>query len=380
MKLGKFLAALAGLALTFGVAGQALAADAGPIKIGVYLPLTGQNAFGGQLELEGVRLAHKEMPKVLDRPVELVVVDNKSDKVESANAVKRLIERDKVVSLIGTYGSSLAMAGAEVAEKAAVPGVGTSCTNPLVTQGKKYYFRACFIDPYQGAAAATYAYETLGLRKAAVLMDMTSDYAVGLSSFFTRDFKKLGGEIVSTLKYSTGDQDFTAQLTELIAKKPDVVFMPAYFAEGAIIMKQARELGAKFRLMGADAMDNPDTLKLGGKAAEGFLHTTFPYDPAMPNMSPAAKRFTEAWKAAYPDKETNVNGALGYNTYFLILDAIKRANSTDPQKIRDAIAQTKDFEGSAGSITINAERNADKAAVFKTVKDGKFVFLTTVKP
>ena len=199
MKMGKFLAALAGLALTFGVAGQALAADAGPIKIGVYLPLTGQNAFGGQLELEGVRLAHKEMPKVLDRPVELVVVDNKSDKVESANAVKRLIERDKVVSLIGTYGSSLAMAGAEVAEKAAVPGVGTSCTNPLVTQGKKYYFRACFIDPYQGAAAATYAYETLGLRKAAVLMDMTSDYAVGLSSFFTRDFKKLGGEIVSTL-------------------------------------------------------------------------------------------------------------------------------------------------------------------------------------
>ena len=240
MKLGKFLAALAGLALTFGVAGQALAADAGPIKIGVYLPLTGQNAFGGQLELEGVRLAHKEMPKVLDRPVELVVVDNKSDKVEAANAVKRLVERDKVVALIGTYGSSLAMAGAEVAEKAAVPGVGTSCTNPLVTQGKKYYFRACFIDPYQGAAAATYAYETLGFRKAAVLMDMTSDYAVGLSSFFTRDFKKLGGEIVSTLKYSSGDQDFTAQLTELIAKKPDIVFMPAYFAEGAIIMKQAR--------------------------------------------------------------------------------------------------------------------------------------------
>lgn len=130
MKMGKFLAALAGLALTFGVAGQALAADAGPIKIGVYLPLTGQNAFGGQFELEGVRLAHKEMPKVLDRPVELVVVDN-PDKVELANAVKRLIERDKVVSLIGTYGSSLAMAGAEVAEKAAVPGVGIFPPTPL---------------------------------------------------------------------------------------------------------------------------------------------------------------------------------------------------------------------------------------------------------
>ena len=380
MKLGKFLAALAGLALTFGVAGQALAADAGPIKIGVYLPLTGQNAFGGQLELEGVRLAHKEMPKVLDRPVELVVVDNKSDKVEAANAVKRLVERDKVVALIGTYGSSLAMAGAEVAEKAAVPGVGTSCTNPLVTQGKKYYFRACFIDPYQGAAAATYAYETLGFRKAAVLMDMTSDYAVGLSSFFTRDFKKLGGEIVATLKYSTGDQDFTAQLTELIAKKPDVVFMPAYFAEGAIIMKQARELGAKFRLMGADAMDNPDTLKLGGKAAEGFLHTTFPYDPAMPNMSPAAKRFTEAWKAAYPDKETNVNGALGYNTYFLILDAIKRANSSDPKAIAKALAETKDLPTALGLLTINATHDAEMPVGIIEYKDGKRVYVGEVTP
>ena len=380
MKMGKFLAALAGLALTFGVAGQALAADAGPIKIGVYLPLTGQNAFGGQLELEGVRLAHKEMPKVLDRPVELVVVDNKSDKVESANAVKRLIERDKVVALIGTYGSSLAMAGAEVAEKAAVPGVGTSCTNPLVTQGKKYYFRACFIDPYQGAAAATYARENLGFKKAAVLMDMTNDYAVGLSSFFTKSFKKQGGDVVATLKYSSGDQDFTAQLTELISQNPDIVFMPAYFAEGAIIMKQARELGAKFRLMGADAMDNPDTLKLGGKAAEGFLHTTIPYDPTMPNMSEAAKRFTEAWKATYPDKETNVNGALGYNTYFLILDAIKRANSADPQAIAKALAETKDLPTALGLLSINATHDAEMPVGIIEYKDGKRVYVGEVTP
>ena len=380
MKLGKLFAALAGLALTLGFAGQAPAADAAPIKIGVYLPLTGQNAFGGQLELEGVRLAHKEMPTILGRPVDLVVVDNKSDKVEAANAVKRLVERDKVVALIGTYGSSLAMAGAEVAEKAKVPGVGTSCTNPLVTQGKKYYFRACFIDPYQGAAAATYARENLGFKKAAVLMDMTNDYAVGLSSFFSKSFKKQGGDVVATLKYSSGDQDFTAQLTELISKNPDIVFMPAYFAEGAIIMKQARELGAKFRLMGADAMDNPDTLKLGGKAAEGFLHTTFPYDPAMPNMSEAAKRFTEAWKATYPDKETNVNGALGYNTYFLILDAIKRANSADPQAIAKALAETKDLPTALGLLSINATHDAEMPVGIIEYKDGKRVYVGEVTP
>ena len=167
------------------------------------------------------------MPAVLDRPVELVVADNKSDKVEAANAVKRLVERDNVIVLIGTYGASLAMAGAEVAERTKVPGVGTSCTNPLVTQGKKYYFRACFIDPYQGAVAAAYAYATLGCKKVAILMEMSSDYAVGLSNFFARSFKGLGEEVVANIKYNAGDQDFTAQLTDLIARKPDIVFMPA---------------------------------------------------------------------------------------------------------------------------------------------------------
>ena len=379
MKFGKILAIAAALCLG---ALPALAADGAkdPIKIGVYLPLTGQNAFGGQLELEGVQLAHKEMPEVLGRPVELVVVDNKSDKVEAANAVKRLIERDKVSAFIGTYGSSLAMAGAEIAEKAKVPGVGTSCTNPLVTQGKDYYFRACFIDPYQGAAAATYARETLGAKKAAVLMDMTNDYAVGLSNFFTRSFKNLGGEVVANLKYSSGDQDFTAQLTDLISKNPDVVFMPAYFAEGAIIMKQARELGAKFRLMGADAMDNPDTVKIGGNAVEGFLHTTFPYDPTMKDMSEEARRFTEAWKKAYPDKETNVNGALGYNTYFLIMDAIRRAGSSEPQAIARALAETVELPTALGKLTINKTHDAEMPVGIIEYKDGKRVYVGEVTP
>ena len=380
MKLGKFLAALAGLALTFGVAGQALAADAGPIKIGVYLPLTGQNAFGGQLELEGVRLAHKEMPKVLDRPVELVVVDNKSDKVESANAVKRLVERDKVVALIGTYGSSLAMAGAEIAEKAKVPGVGTSCTNPLVTQGKKYYFRACFIDPYQGAAAATYARENLGFKKAAVLMDMTNDYAVGLSSFFAKSFKKQGGDVVATLKYSSGDQDFTAQLTELISKNPDIVFMPAYFAEGAIIMKQARELGATFVLMGGDAMDNPDTVKIAGKAAEGFMQTAFPYDMTMKDMNDQAKAFTEAWKKNFPNKDPNVNATLGYTCYDMIIDALKRAGKADREAVTKALAETKGLATPVGIMTLNANHDAEIPVGILKYENGKRIYLGEIVP
>ncbi len=373
MKLGKILGMAAALVIAAGMGFSVQAAE--PIKIGVYLPLTGQNAFGGQLELEGIQLAHKITPTVLDRPVELVVVDNKSDKVEAANAVKRLTERDKVLAIIGTYGSSLAMAGGEVAERAKVPVIGTSCTNPLVTQGKKYYFRACFIDPYQGAAAATYAFRNLGFKKAAVLTDVANDYAVGLSAFFKRSFQKLGGEMVADLKYSSGDQDFTAQLTELISKKPDIVFMPAYFAEGAIIMKQARELGATFVLMGADAMDNPDTVKIGGAAVEGFLHTTFPYDINMPNMSAEAKTFTDAWKKAFPDKDPNVNSALGYNCYNIIIDAIKRAGKADTEALTAALAATKNLPTALGVLTINETHDAEMPVGVIKYVDGKRVYV-----
>jgi len=364
--------------MVFALTGGAFAADT--VKVGVYLPLTGQMAFGGQLELEGVQMAQKEMPTVLGKKVELFVVDNKSDKVEAANAVKRLIEKEKVVAIIGTYGSSLAMAGGEVAEKAGVPMVGTSCTNPLVTQGKKFSFRVCFIDPFQGAGAATYAYKDLKLKTAALLVDVSNDYSVGLASFFTKSFTKLGGQIVANLKYQAGDQDFTAQLTEIISKKPDVLFIPSYFAEGAIIMKQAKELGAKFQIMGGDAMDNPQIVEIGGAAVEGFVHTTFPYDPSMKNMSPMAKKFTDNWKKAFPSKEPNVNAALGYDTYLLVLDAIKRAGKAEPAAITKALVATKGFEGVTGSTTINATHDAEKPVGLVQIKDGKKTYIGSITP
>ena len=276
-----------------------------------------------------------------------------------------------VVDLLHGAASSLSLAGGEVAERAKVPVLATSSTNPLVTQGKKYYFRACFIDPYQGAAAATYAYKDLGFKKAAVLTDVVSDYAVGLSNFFKKTFKKIGGELVADMKYSSGDQDFTAQLTELISKKPDIVFMPAYFAEGAIIMKQARELGATFVLMGGDAMDNPDTLKIGGKAVEGFLHTTFPYDVNMENMSAEAKTFTDAWKKNFPNKDPNVNSALGYNCYNIILDALTRAGKADTEALTAALAATKNLPTALGVLSINETHDAEMPVGIIKYMDGK---------
>lgn len=364
--------------LTLLLAGTAMAADT--VKVGVYLPITGGNAVGGQLELDGVKLAHKQTPTILGKKVELVVVDNKSDKVEAANAVKRLVEKDKVNAIVGTYGSSLAMAGGEVAEKAKVPMVGTSCTNPLVTQGKKFSFRVCFIDPFQGAGAAAYAKDVLKAKKAACLIEVTEDYSVGLSSFFERSFTKNGGKIVAKLNYQKGDQDFTAQLTEIISKKPDVLYIPANFAEGAIIMRQARELGAKFNILGGDAMDNPEIVKIGGKSVEGFSYTTFAYAPEMPKMNPTQKKFTENWRKAFKGKEPNALAACGYDAYMIIMDAIKRSNSTDPQKIAAALAATKGFAGVTGLTTINKTHDAEKSVGIMQIKNGKRIFLTVVNP
>jgi len=367
------------LIMLMAFAGKAFAAD-DTVRIGVFLPLTGQNAFGGQLELEGVQMAFKEVGTILGKKIELFVVDNKSDKVESANAVKRLIDKEKVHAIIGTYGSSLAMAGGEVSEKAGIPQVGTSCTNPLVTQGKKYIFRVCFIDPYQGAGAATYAFKSLGLKKAALLVDVANDYSVGLANYFKKSFGKLGGEIVTTLNYQSGDQDFTAQLTKIISLKPDVLFIPSYFAEGAIIMKQAQELGATFKIMGGDAMDNPKITEIGGKAVEGFVHTTFPYDPSMKDMNPMAKKFTEDWKKIHPGKDPNVNAALGYDAYMIILDAITRAGKVEPEAITKALAETKGFVGVTGATTINASHDAEKPVGLVLIKDGKKTYVGDITP
>lgn len=351
-----------------------------PIEIGVYLPLSGQNAFGGQLEIKGIELAHKKVPEILGRKVELIIIDNKSDKVEAANAVMRLTASEEVNGIIGSYGSSLSLSGGEIAEKAKTPTVVTSSTNPLVTQGKKYSFRTCFIDSYQGAGIATYVSQKLHAKKAAVLKDISSDYAIGLASYFTRAFKKLGGEVISNLNYNSGDQDFSAVLTQIIAQEPDILFIPSYFSEGAIIIKQARELGAKFRIMGGDAMDNPETVAIAGKAAEGFLHTTLPYSENMPNMSAAAQEFTKEWRAAYPDQEPNINSVLGYTSYMMFMKAIEDAGSADREKITTALTQLKGFQTPFGDMSMDENHNPKIPIGIIEIKDGKRVYLDEVKP
>ena len=365
--------------------------DGGEIVIALISNTTGDYAQYGQPVRDGAMLYINQLNAnggINGKQVKVLEYDDKGDGVEAVNAYNLACDNG-ITAVFGATltGPTIALADATYEDN--MPQVTASATASGVTmidpddpdsEIRQNVFRACFIDPYQGAAAAAYAYKTLGYKKAAVLTDVVSDYAVGISNFFKKSYKKLGGELVADMKYSSGDQDFTAQLTELISKKPDIVFMPAYFAEGAIIMKQARELGATFVLMGGDAMDNPDTVKIAGKAAEGFMQTAFPYDMTMKDMNDQAKAFTEAWKKNFPNKDPNVNATLGYTCYDMIIDALKRAGKADREAVTKALAETKGLATPVGIMTLNANHDAEIPVGILKYENWKRIYLVEIVP
>ncbi|TCO75202.1 ABC transporter substrate-binding protein [Marinisporobacter balticus] len=351
------------------------------IKIGVFEPLTGANAAGGELEVQGIKLANEKYPEVLGKKVELVIVDNKSDKVEAANAATRLVDKDNVSVVLGSWGSGFSIAAGQVLKEKQVPAIGTSATNPLVTKNNDYYYRVCFIDPFQGKVMANYAFNEVGAKKVALVIEKSNDYSVGLAKFFEEAFVALTGDenaIVSKVFYITGDQDFSAQLTNLKDSGAEAIFAPGNFTESALIMKQARELGIDLPILGGDTWETPDLLDIAKETAEGVVFSTF-FD-AKATFNENTTEFLEAYEKAYPGKEPAAVTALSYDAYVLAIDAIERAGSADPKAIRDAIAATKDFKGAAGIVNFDENGDAVKSAVIKTVKDGKFTFKTIVDP
>lgn len=352
-----------------------------PIVIGVFEPMTGPYAAGGQLTMEGINLAAEQVTEVLGRPIELVLVDNKSEKVEASNAVSRLIQFNKASVIIGSYGSAVAIPGSEVANAAGVPMIGCSPTNPLVTLGKPYAFRVCFIDPFQGSVMAKFAVNELGAKTAVIIQDIASDYSVGLSHYFQNSFKALTGDnksISGVISYQTGDQDFTAQLAYAQGKNPDVIFIPAAsYGEAALIIKQARELGIESQFLGGDTWEVPEFLQVGGAAVEGSYFSTH-FDVSVA-PTPKAAEFIEAFKAKY-GVEPSAFSALGYDAFMLAVDAIKRAGSAVPEDIKNALSETVAFEGVTGYITIDENGDAIKDAIVRKVENGAFKFVSVVKP
>ncbi len=364
------------LALTLP-SNQAIAQE--PIRIGEFASLTGKEATYGQTAHKGTILAIEEANAaggVLGRPLELLTEDDQSKAGESATVVKKLISRDKVVAMLGEITSGRTLEAAPICQNAKIPLISPGATAPEVTTKGNYVFRVCFIDPFQGTVMAKFAADTLKLKRVAVLSSVSSAQSVGLAKFFRERFTADGGTLVLEQKYGDGDKDFRAQLTAIRAAGVDGIFVPGYYAEAALIAKQARDLGLTVPLLGVDGWESSELVSIGGAAVEGAYLSTH-YSPE--NKSPAVVAFNERYRRRW-GTDSNALSALGYDSALVLLDAIRRAGTTDGPALRVALAATKDFPGATGSITFDAQRNPTKSAVVLTVKDGRFVFVQDVHP
>lgn len=354
-------------------------AFADTIKIGEVGSMTGSEATFGISTHEGIQLAIKEQNAkggIKGKKLELISVDNQGKPEEAAIGTTKLITQDKVVAVLGEVSSSRSLAMAPIAQKNKIPMISPSSTNPKVTTIGDYIFRVCFIDPFQGSVMAKFASDTLKVKKVAVLRDVKSDYSLGLSDFFKDSFIKSGGEIVVEQTYSSGDVDFNSQLTSIRAKKPDAIFLPGYYTEVGLIAKQARKLGIKVAILGGDGWDSEKLYEIGGKSLN---NTYFSNHYSKDDQSPAVQSFVKNYKAAY-NKLPDGLAAMGYDAALVLIAAMESTPSASPKEIRDAVAKTKDFQAVTGKISIDEKRNANKPAVILEIKDGKFLYKSTVNP
>jgi len=369
-------AALAVIGLWIGCGGGG---NANEILIGEYSAMTGTTATFGQSTHRGLMMAVDEINAaggVLGKKIRLLTEDTQSRPEEAATAVTKLITRDGVKAVIGEVSSSRSLAAAPICQAHGVPMVSNASTNPEVTRKGDYIFRVCYIDPFQGEVMARFAYNTLGIRKAAILKDIKNDYSIGLAQYFEETFRKLGGEIIATQAYSEGDIDFKAQLTALKAAQPEAIIVPGYYTEAALIVKQARELNMTMPIVGGDGWDSAKLVEIGG---ESMNNTYFSTAYSADDPDSVVQNFVHKYTTRYDDKP-DAFAALGYDAGLILFDAIERAGSTEGAKIRDALVATRDVRGVTGSITIDGDRNARKPIVIIAVVNGKMTYKETIQP
>ena len=369
----------------FGLCFSTIAEAADTIKIGQITALTGDHAAYGQAERDGVEMAIEEINAaggVLGKKLELVVYDNKTRLEDTINAARRLIEDDKVCAIIGPNGSGMHIAAAPIIDNAGVPQIGTLPTNPLVTidesgKTRPYNFRICFLDPYQGEVIAHFAANNLKKLKAALLYDVSSEYSQGLREFFLNSYKELGGTVVLDEGYRGGDIDFRAQLTQISNTDAEVLVLPNLGKDMALIIKQARELGMK------------DIIFIGGDAYGEFMweiagdamEESYWVSHVAPDDETLAPFFTNYKKKFDKECSEFMNGVLAYDCAYWLIDAINRAGSDDPAKIRDALANTKELKLLHATITMDEQHNPkDKDAVILIAKDKLGRFFTKIRP
>jgi branched-chain amino acid transport system substrate-binding protein len=365
----------AGTASTSDTAGPGV----GAIKIGHYGSMTGSEATFGISTDNGIKLAIKERNAaggVKGRPIELVTLDTASKAAEAGTVVTRLINNEKVVAVLGEVASSASLAGGRVAQQYGVPMISPSSTNVRVTQLGDMIFRVCFIDSFQGYVAAKFARENLKADKIAILYDQAQAYSQGLAGDFEKAFVELGGTITTKQAYTGGDTDVSAQLQSIKDTSPQAVFLPGYYTEAGNFLRQARKLGIKAPFIGGDGWDSTKLTEIGGDAVEGSYYSNH---YSADEQRPEVQSFVAKYKADYGEVPDGL-AALGYDSARILFDAMERAPSLGGKDLAAAIGATKDFAGVTGKISIDADRNATKAAVVLEIKGGKPVFAASVAP
>lgn len=356
------------------------------IKIGANLELSGEVASYGQSISEGMELAIEEINDsggVDGKKIKVVKVDNKSDNAEAASAATRLTSQENVLAIIGAATSGNTIAQAQIANDTKTILLSPSGTAPNVTENEdgsinEYVFRTSYIDPFQGTVAANFATKELGVKTAAIYSDSASDYAKGLAAAFKETFQKAGGKIVAEESYVAGDTDFRSTLTRIKSANPEFVFIPGYYEEVGLIVKQARESGVTVPLMGADGWDSPTLVDLAGKDALNNTFITNHYSAQDPDTK--IQEFVTKFKEKYKDKSPDAFNALGYDSVYLLVDAIKRAGSLDREAVKDALAETKDISLVTGVVTIDKKHNPIKSATILEYVDGEQKFKAKVDP
>lgn len=350
------------------------------INIGEFASLTGIQATFGQSMHNGIKLAIQEINKsggVLGKQINLMTEDDQSKSEEAATVVQKLVNRDKVIAVLGEVASSNTLAAAPICQHEKIPLLTPASTNPKVTQTGNFIFRVCFIDPFQGTANAKFAFSSLHAKNVAVLVDNRNDYSVGLAKFFDETFKSLGGNVVMEISYSNGDKDFSAQLTSIKATNPEAIFVPGYYSDINLIAIQARALGITAPLLGGDGWDSPELV--GGKGKEALENCYFTTHMSMEDTAAAIQNFGNAYRAAY-NSSPDAIAALGYDAANLMVAAIKQAGNTDGEAIRAQLASTKNFPGVTGAITIDGDRNATKPLVVLKITGGQYKYFQTIQP
>ena len=346
------------------------------IRIGAYLSLSGSDSTFGTDTRDGIDLALQEQNAaggIKGKKVRVLYEDDKSTPQEASNKVRQLIDRDGVLALLGEVASSRSMAGGLIANSKKVPMVTPSSTAVEVTQGRDYVFRVCFTDDQQGDVAARFAWDTLKKKRVSVFYAAQDNYSSGLAKAFRESFKKAGGEIVADIGYQKGETNFTTYLNKLKEAKPELIFVPNYYNDMVQIARQAKQLdipGSMF--MGGDGWDSADLIEGAGAELEGAYFTNH-YAPDVPWPNSAA--FVKGFKEKYKHEPSSLS-AQGYDSAKLLFDAVGRATALTPEAIKVALADTKNFQGATGNLTIDKDHNANKPIVVVQVKSKKFAYTT----